>query len=192
MTVTITAGANPLAANPFAVNVAAPVWIGSNTLGTKRAGMNTYDQLAPGQATMLQYDFDNGVAAQSSMGGNGLGINNANPLTNEAFTAPGDSGGPGLILNPGTNTLQIGGVHSRNFAQNSPPDINNYINPAGNRVADSSYGEVGGQTLANAYSAAFINPIVNASYDLVLDMNFQVVGQVPGARSFRVLFGQTK
>jgi hypothetical protein len=93
----------------FAVGVATR-WHGSRTSGTKRAGMNTYDRTRPGQATMLQYDFDNGLAAKSSMGGLGLGTNNANPLTNEAFAAQGDSGGPGLILNPATNVLQIAGV----------------------------------------------------------------------------------
>src|SRR5207245_850739 len=30
--------------------------------------------------------------------------------------------------------------------------------------------------LVNAFTAAFINPIVNAAYDLVLDMNYQVLG----------------
>ncbi|MCX6614390.1 MAG: trypsin-like serine protease [Acidobacteria bacterium] len=59
----------------------------AGTFGTRREGQNVVDNVT---GNLLYFDFDNGNAAQSTLGGLGLG-------TREVSIAQGDSGGPALI-----------------------------------------------------------------------------------------------
>jgi hypothetical protein len=142
---------------------------GTGSGGTKRRGDNTYDAFRAGSAvanSILRFDFDNGLAAQNPLGGLGLGAN-------EGLSARGDSGGPGFIFN--NNEWQITTVVS--FTEGPPAqDINTYVDNAGNERRDNSFGEINAETFANAHAAGFINPTLAGNFDLVLDMNQQVLG----------------
>jgi hypothetical protein len=107
----------------------------ASTFGTLHWGNNVYDTTSGtrGSGSYL-FDFDDGLAANSSMGNLGLG-------SAEAMIASGDSGGASFITLAGQ--LYLAGVHS--FGQRSASfDIDG--------TANSSYGEAGGDTVL--YSAA--------------------------------------
>jgi secreted trypsin-like serine protease len=104
--------------------------------GVRRQGQNEVDEIVGNN--LLLFDFDNGLAAQNSLGGLGLG-------TSEVMLYRGDSGGPALIGG------QIAGIHSfitcfsggPGVQCASPPDINNTLN--------GSFGERFGSTRISAY-----------------------------------------
>ena len=110
----------------------------AGTFGTRRQGLNVVDDIFN---NILIFDFDNGLAAQNTIGGTGLG-------TAEVITASGDSGGAVLIDG------QLAGIHSfvsciadpdPNIVCLSPPDINTTLN--------STYGEQFGSTRVSAYNS---------------------------------------
>lgn len=148
---------------------------GSNTTGTKRVGINRFDVVDPANAGRLLFDFDNGLAAQDAnnvpaLGGPDLGFGAL-----ETFAAPGDSGGP-LFVNPGGgNPLQIAGVMSG--LTSSAADIRDYVDSAGTKQSDSSFGEVGLVTRVSQFINNFINPATAGKYTIVFDMNQQLLGR---------------
>jgi len=120
----------------------------NGTYGTRRWGQNTYDGLNlfgpyfPGTPanTQLNYDFDNGLAANDAAGVifgiNHLGLG----FPNESLIAGGDSGGPAFI-----NGL-IAGIHSYGltFSGQGAPDIDG-------GTLNSSFGEFAGDTRVSQY-----------------------------------------
>jgi hypothetical protein len=125
--------------------------------------MNQFDQVDPNRPNVVQFDFDSGDPANSVMGDFGLG-------DSEAMIAHGDSGGPALVGN------QIAAIATWVTPPGSPPDINDYIDGNGDRWWDSSFGEIVGETMVAPYVNNFITPSLKGSYNLVLDMNNQVLG----------------
>jgi hypothetical protein len=142
------------------------LWAGSDTTGTKRSGQNQLDRADPARPNVLQDDFDNGLPAQNFMGNLGLGAR-------EALDSAGDSGGPVFVQNAGQ--LQIAAEHT--FGAPTNLSINQYIRGDGARITDSSFGSISGETLVAPYINSFIAPNQSGLYDLVLDMNFQVLGR---------------
>jgi len=129
--------------------------------GTKRAGQNKYDSTADMMLTalgeeflpgsVLQYDFDNGLAANDAFGfffGSefadlGLGAD-------EVMSAPGDSGGPTFIDG------KIAGITSYGvtlaYDDGSTSDVLSGVN--------NSFGEFGGDTRVSFYQS-FINNVLS-------------------------------
>jgi hypothetical protein len=136
----------------------------------KHQGQNRYDVTAIGN-TALRSDWDNGNAANDAIGGNAP--------ADTGFAARGDSGGPGFIRNTTLNTWEIATVVSFTQAQNSPPDINNYVDGNGAVRRDNSFGEARTDTRLSSFNGAggFIPTTIAGNYDLVLDMQQQVLGQ---------------
>jgi hypothetical protein len=160
----------------FAV-VPSVVWGGGFT-PAKRTGDQTIEQVlglagvpAAVAANYVEADFDNGVAAQNSLGGLGL--------PNEGMIGPADSGGPAFRRNA-ANALEIIGINQGFYRTASPPDLNNWVFSNGNAgPADSSFGEFSVFTAARNFNNAggFIDTITNNQpYDLILDMSRQVIG----------------
>lgn len=108
------------------------------TFGVRRQGQNVADELI-GNDNIIYFDFDNGLEAQNSSGGLGLG-------TSEVMLYRGDSGGPGLIGG------QIAGIHSfiscfgggPGIQCAAPPDIDNTLN--------GTFGERFGSTRVSVYN----------------------------------------
>ncbi len=114
------------------------------TFGTRRQGQNVIDVILGGN--ILYYDFDNGLSAQNSSGGLGLGLN-------EVSIYKGDSGGPSFIGS------QIAGIHSFISCTSgpgstclSPPDIDTLLN--------GTFGERFGDTRVSSY-VSWINSVVD-------------------------------
>lgn len=148
--------------------------VGSDSSGIRRVGQNRYDQLDSKKGNLLQFDFDGQPANEK----NGIDAIGGDPGLDkaEAFTARGDSGGPGLIRNQTTGKWEIAGVSS--FDEfNHPKDFTKYVttDPLKGVVpyGDSSFGEIGNQTYVKPYIDTFIkkSTLINGPYDLVLDMN---------------------
>src|SRR5262249_49289458 len=120
---------------------------------------------SPRPGTALAWDFDDGTTTHDAFGAlygkpdTGLGAAEANP-------AEGDSGAP-LFLNG-----KIAGVASYSDGGQSPPDIDSTI--------DRGFGEFGVATRVAAFRS-FIAGVTRRRYDLVLDMNYQLLG-VDGKR----------
>src|SRR5262249_27010127 len=123
----------------------------------------------------LAYDFDSGSAANDAipLAPPDLGLG-----AGEGFAAHGDSGGPGFLRNTALNRWEIAGIVSRNLATASPPDVNHYVDGGGSASPDTTFGEIDVNTRVSRYVGSFINPTLNPAgqYDLVLDMNRQVLG----------------
>lgn len=109
----------------------------ANTFGTRRQGTNVVDSII---GNVLYFDFDDGTALRSTLGGTGTG-------PTEVMTSFGDSGGPTLING------QIAGIHSfitcvadprPNIVCLSPPDVDT--------INNSTYGERFGDTRVSAYT----------------------------------------
>jgi hypothetical protein len=152
---------------------------GFATGGTKRAGENLYDTLAdtflnvfsPGAViqanAQLGYDFDGVDAAGAPVdpfgfwdgqpwAWSGLADAGLGPGF-EVFMAPGDSGGPTFLPDPGgSGDLLIAGVTSFSGRLvdlgGNTPDIDG--------IANSSFGEFAGDTMVSFY-AAMIDEILN-------------------------------
>ncbi len=103
-----------------------------NTFGTLHYGYNQYDSQESNVNSIYLFDFDNGSRGFNAYGNRGLGVE-------EAFIAPGDSGGPGLIDVNGQ--WYVAGVHS--FASCFTQGC----------TVNSSFGEVGGDTSVLGQSA---------------------------------------
>jgi hypothetical protein len=123
---------------------------------------------APGYGDFA-YDFDNGNAANAAFGlFYGINQNGATvPVANggpDVMQSGGDSGGPAFING------QIAGVvsYSRPLRVRQVPDIDDTPN--------NSYGEMGVMVQPALFANSFINPTIGGNYDLVLDMNFQMLG----------------
>ncbi len=114
------------------------------TFGTRRKGQNEIDQIVGGN--ILFYDFDNGNSLQSTLGGNGLGVN-------EVGLYKGDSGGPTFIGN------QIAGIHS--FISCIPGPGSTCLNPPDfDTTLNGSFGERFGDTRVSTY-VSWINGVVD-------------------------------
>src|SRR5262249_7508482 len=95
----------------------------------------------------------------------------------EAFAAPGDSGGP-LLLQPAANgPLQIAGVMVSIRTPGKPVDIRDYVDSKGKPQPDSSFGEIGIVTRVKSFVDNFIKPATAGKYNIVLDMNQQLLGR---------------
>lgn len=147
--------------------------------GTRRTGLNRYDDFAdtmldwlgwqPGSyvpEAVLQYDFDNGQAANDAFdyffGQSDLGTGD----DDEVMAAPGDSGGPTL-----NDVKQITGVTSYSVRLTSGSGASSDIDSTLNR----SFGEFGGDTSVAAY-ADFIDDLLGISATVGGDANLD--GQV--------------
>lgn len=134
------------------------------SFGTKRDGQNLYDDVAdtmldalgvqgyvPG--SVLQYDFDNGLAANDAFGfffGNSdLGLTSGTD-PQEVNSAPGDSGGPTFDGNEVTGITSYGVRLQYTNGQSS--DIDGDIN--------STFGEFAGDTRVSAYYS-FIDSVIS-------------------------------
>ncbi len=143
--------------------------------GTKRQGLNLYDDVAdtmlialgltpgvdfvPGSA--LQYDFDNGLAANDAFGfffaNTNLGLGH-----DEVNSAPGDSGGP-TFSSPVITGVTSYGVRLTFF----PPPPCTPFSPCTSDIdgtLNSSFGEFSGDTRVSFY-AAFVDAIVDPDSD---------------------------
>ncbi len=106
----------------------------------KREGQNHFDT-TDASGKILNFDFDDGTAANNHLGDLGLGAS-------EAMMASGDSGGPDLVGN------QIVGVHSYTTVQQP----------------DCGFGTIGSSVRVSQYAGWIDGIINNSSYDLMLDM----------------------
>jgi hypothetical protein len=114
--------------------------------GTLRTGTNVYDAFwADFKGKPFAFDFDDGTSATDAIG---LTLNTWQPGTgaSEVFIAPGDSGGP-TFLNG-----KLIGVHSFGGTWGAPFDVN--------RMLDSSFGELGGDTSV-AFYAGWIDSVIS-------------------------------
>ncbi len=145
---------------------------GSGSGGTKRQGNNRIDTITnSGGAVANDFansDFDNGNAANDALGGD-TGV----PGGDSGFDSRGDSGGPGFVSQAGEWRIATV-VSFTNGPGNA--DINDYRDSANNRRRDNSFGEVNTNTYAPSFAAGFINPTIGGNFDVVIDMNFQVLG----------------
>ena len=82
-------------------------WAADNVIDGIGAAGNAAGQAIVGSANTISTDFDDGTAAANRLGGATFG-SSATPVENEGTTAPGDSGGPLLVLRNGE--WVIGGV----------------------------------------------------------------------------------
>lgn len=109
---------------------------------TKRSGQNEIEGV-DSSATLLLFDFDNGLAANSVFGSLGLG-------NDEVMSAPGDSGGPAFIFSAGA--YRIAGV---NVVSGCPTftsiDIDGSCSAQSNPGPNSTFGELGGATRLSLY-----------------------------------------
>jgi hypothetical protein len=112
---------------------------GGTTGSGRRQGENEIDSIL--NNNILLFDFDNGLAAQNSLGGLGRGLM-------EVGTFRGDSGGPTMIGG------RIAGIHSfitcwtetpQSTSCLSPPDIDTALN--------GTFGELFGDTRVSTYDA---------------------------------------
>lgn len=143
-----------------------------DTNGLKRQGQNRFDadanllstapfeSPAPQAGTALAWDFDNGLTENDAFG-QMFGLNNLGLGNTEANPAQGDSGGPLFVGN------QIAGIVSYSDGGVAPPDLNEDI--------DRGFGEYGIATRVSAYQQ-FINSQMSEDHQLVLDMNYQLLG----------------
>ncbi len=131
----------------------------TGTAGTKRSGSNRYDALkqTPSFGGRLLYDFDDGTSSENALG-------TATPVSQEAITWKGDSGGP-LFLDG-----RISGIVSFADANYSAFDYDS-VND------NSTFGEVKDVTRVSDFTAFIDANTTSPAYDLVLDMNTQVQGQ---------------
>lgn len=125
----------------------------------KRIGFNTVGKVT---ATRFQYDFDNGTAA-ADLFNDGLGLGAA-----ESITASGDSGSPVFING------KVAGVHTS--AQGNGLD---------GIPTNDDFGSSGSAVRLSAYKN-FIDSVLDADYDLVLNMNNQPWGNDGIADDIRV------
>jgi hypothetical protein len=158
---------------------------GTPSDGRKRLGQNQiepFDRWPVGEIytsdspKVLLTDFDNGSPQHDAFGvaeswpGLGLG-------PQEATAGGGDSGGPWFATdNQGTE--YIVGVHAKSTRF---PNSIWYTQPdwdGANGVVNNTFGEVDIATRVGSHYSDFILPNTSVnSYDLVLDMNYQVYGQ---------------
>jgi hypothetical protein len=149
----------------------------NGSLGAKRIGYNRWDvdandlldfdinaAAAPPAGLALAYDFDNGDPAQDVF--SLLGVDDRGLGESEAMQAPGDSGGPAFLRN------RISGVVSYSRQRANPeeapqPDIDG--------LGNNTFGEYAVMTRVSAF-AGYIDGILTAPADVVLDMNFQPAG----------------
>lgn len=116
-----------------------------SALGSIRQGMNTFDatlaDINSGSNAVLLADFDNGLVANDFFNF----FFGATPMLglgfSEVATAPGDSGGPGLLGG------QIAAIFS--FGATLGTTASSDISPG---VLNSSYGEIFGSTRVSSYS----------------------------------------
>lgn len=135
--------------------------------GDKRNGQNMYDDTAdtmlkalglkpkghfvPG--SVLQYDFDNGLAANDAFGFF-FGQSNLGLGTSEVNSASGDSGGP-AIHNGNIIGITSYGI-TLTYNDGTTSDVN--------EILDSSFGEFSGDTRVSKY-AGFIDESVSGGSD---------------------------
>jgi len=155
------------------------IWQGGGGATYLTTGQNTFDGRRPNDSKTLQYDFDSGVAANDALVLNprNLGLGNA-----EGFAGRGDSGGAQFVRNQQSGKLEIAGLAS--FNSGTPQDITPYVDALNTNVApDGAFGEIATSTDATQYGQ-FIDSATRpfaGGDDLVLDMNYQVVGaDLPG------------
>ncbi|HBI44952.1 MAG TPA: hypothetical protein DDY78_19170, partial [Planctomycetales bacterium] len=175
---TVTAGAAAAGA-PATQVLTGLLYGGGHGIAGKTSGQNQFDQEDPNRPNVLLADFDSGFAANSSFGS--LGV------PGEALIGFGDSGGPALIQDNGL--WKIAAVASNVSTSRPPTTATDYVtldNLFGNPIAfpDSSFGDIAGETDVYPYKDNFIRPMIptsanytGGSYDLVLDMNYQVLGR---------------
>jgi len=128
--------------------------------GIKRNGQNLYDAVAdtmldalgtqgyvPG--SVLQYDFDNGLAANDAFGFF-FGLGNPGLEVLEVNSAPGDSGGP-TFTGDMVTAITSYGIRLQ-YIDGSSSDIDGDLN--------SSFGEFAGDTRVSIYHS-FIDSVIN-------------------------------
>ena len=119
---------------------------GSFPPGVKRGVTNRYEAIYDPDGDILMYDFDNGLAANDTIGiASGGALNNVGGVI-EGLGTTGDSGAPAFFNN------RIMGVHSFGLY-----GATGDISPG---AADSSYGELGADTRVS-FVAGFIDGIVD-------------------------------
>jgi len=135
--------------------------------GDKRDGQNQYDDVADTmlkalglkanrdfvRGSVLQYDFDNGLAANDAFGFF-FGNNNLGVGSGEVNSASGDSGGP-AISNGNIIGITSYGI-TLTFNDGTTSDVNG--------ILDSSFGEFSGDTRVSQY-VGFIDDSVGGSSD---------------------------
>jgi hypothetical protein len=138
----------------------------------KRAGFNAYEadardwaeafaatgltnvQFLP-QGTGLVYDFDNGAIERDALGF--IGIPGAGFGADEVFPSVGDSGSPGFVLDPTTQSYHVAGVTSFATSVWTDPDF-----PSNN----STFGETAVDTRVSAV-AGYIQDVVSGEIPTV-------------------------
>jgi hypothetical protein len=141
------------------------------TAGDLRFGYNRFEttgQVAPDDFLVppgfgLVADFDDGTPAHDALG-RALGIRALGQGADEASIGFGDSGGPAFLFN-GSSYLLAGVAVS--LLSGGPADIDS--------ESDSSFGDLMGYTRVSAYADG-IDALAGDSYNLVLDLNYQTVG----------------
>ena len=137
------------------------------SFGEKRNGLNQYDDVADTmyqalglkpnkdyiRGAILQYDFDNGVAANDAFGfffnDGDLGLG-----TSEVNSASGDSGGPAI------SNGEIVGITSYGITLAYSDETTSDVNA----ILDSSFGEFSADTRVSTY-AGFIDDAVGGTSD---------------------------
>ncbi len=145
--------------------------------GEKRVGQNKIEFRSWGgifgYSSVFAADFDNGLAANDAFGvrewfSSDLGLGSL-----ETITAPGDSGMPWFVNIAGER--YIAGVH---VAGDRYSDSVLWDQPDINANQDGTFGEVSLATSLTNWYQGFVLPRTKMdSYDIVLDMKYQVYGQ---------------
>lgn len=133
--------------------------------GVRRAGQNTFDATS---GDIIGHDLDNGLAANDYYGRVGI-LSHPGLGQNEAFTQPGDSGGPAFIGN------QIAGVVSGgswDTVSDLTPDVKN-ASGAVTVSNQGSFGEFSTHTRVVLYGGWITQQAGIASTNLVIDMGSQ-------------------
>ena len=147
------------------------------TSGERRFGYNQFDTtglIAPGEYLVppgfgLVADFDDGTAAHDALG-ESLGLDDLGVGDDESAAAAGDSGGPAFLYD-GENYLLAGVVAAVVTGGEADVDTDFGFAPTTN----SSFGDVVGFTRVSAYAAG-LDTLAADPYDLVVDLDFQLVG----------------
>lgn len=125
------------------------------------------ERFVPPNGSGLASDFDDGRPS-TDLFGSLYGINNTGVIEGDSFEAQGDSGGPGLLGEPGD--FQIAGIVSFGIGRETNPVI----------VTDTndtfiSFGEINVDTRVSSFST-YIDFVLGRNYDLVFDMEHQIEG----------------
>ncbi len=126
------------------------------------------DRDVPPAGTALASDFDNGTSRADAFG-TFYNRSHTGVAEGDSFEAQGDSGGPGLLGEPGD--YQIAGIVSYGVDL-----LSNLRLTTDSQQRLISFGEINVDTRVSSFGD-FIDEVTLGEYDLVIDLRHQIAGQ---------------